>query len=156
MKVILRFLVVNRKAFKIAWYLQASCPKHQAPRINTEASKGCAVMAERASTIDKLTTSIFGIVLNDLRWKNAAIIKEFASTDKIVNRTTIIDSNVAFAGDRYGRSKPSAVLSILKLFVAFFVRSWDLQNRDFLYELFPRFVVMQVTTLVHLSLRASH
>lgn len=98
-------------------------------------------MAERTSTIDKLTTSIFGIVLNDLRWKNAAIIKVFSSIDKIVNRTTIIDSNAAVPGDRCGRSNPPAVFSILKLFVAFFVRSWDLQNRDLLCEVFPRFVI---------------
>ena len=100
MKAILRFLVVNRNEFKIAWYLQASCPKPQAPRISTDASKGCVVMAERTSTSDKLTTSIFGIVLNDLRWKNAAIIIVFPSIDKIANSTTIIDSNAAITGDR--------------------------------------------------------
>ena len=99
-KVILRFLVVNRKEFKIAWYLQASCPKYQVPRISTDASKGCVVMAERKSTSDKLTTSIFGIVLNDLRWKNAAIISVFPNTDKIKKRTTIVDSNAAMTGGR--------------------------------------------------------
>ena len=136
MKVILRFLVVNRKEFKIAWYLQASCPKRQAPRISTDASKGCVVMAERKSTIDKLATSIFGMVLNDLRWKNAAIINVFPSIDKIRKRTTIIDSNAAITGVRYGRSNPPAVFSILTFFVAFFVRCWNLQNCDFLCEFF--------------------
>lgn len=84
----------------MAWYLHASCPKFQVPRISTDANKGCVVTAERKSTIDKFTTSIFGIVLNDLRWKNAAIINVFPSTDKIVNRTTVVDSSAAIALDR--------------------------------------------------------
>ena len=135
-RAILKCDVMNRKEFKIAWYLQASSPNRQAPSITTDASKGCVVMAERKSTNDKLTTSIFGIVLNDLRWKNAAIINVFPNTDKIKKRITIVDSNAAITGGRYGKSNPPAVFSILKFFVAFFVRSWNLQNRDLLCEFF--------------------
>lgn len=115
-RAILKCDVMNRKEFKIAWYLQASSPNRQAPSITTDASKGCVVMAESISTIDKFTTNRFGIVLNVLRLQNPAIINVFPITDKIANTTAIIDSNTTMTSVRWGKLNPSSLSSILEIF----------------------------------------
>ena len=110
----LRWEIMTRKEFKMAWYLQTSCPKNHAPRISTDTSKGCVVMAARVSRTDKFTTSKFGTVRNVLCLRNAEMINVFPNIAKAINATTKNFSIAAENSDRYGKSNVSEFSSIFK------------------------------------------